>query len=317
MKILLPLILSLLTIQYTLAQNTFGSSGDAAINTVVPSGHYYYNALWMPNGNALMPENSASYSSINLTSNILRNSSNIWGFVNPNLPAWRVCIGSGSATDYFNVSRSASTTYLEKTLFKIDNSGKVGIGTDSPGATLDVSVESSTYTNVIKFGDITPGYLTSGASGIYFSNSSGNPVLVIQHAGNVGIGTSNPDPNSKLTVSGLIHATEILVDANVKIPDYVFDKGYELATLKDVKTYIDQNHHLPDIPSAAQVAKGGINLGEMNTKLLKKIEELTLYLIEKDKQIEALKTQQTEDSQSQQLQIDELKNQIKNISKAK
>ncbi|OKS87296.1 hypothetical protein RG47T_2755 [Mucilaginibacter polytrichastri] len=64
-------------------------------------------------------------------------------------------------------------------------------------------------------------------------------------------------------------------------PDYIFNPSYHALNLSDIKAYIDKNHHLPEIPSAQEVAKSGINLGEMNTKLLKKIEELTLYLIEK------------------------------------
>ncbi|WCT13639.1 tail fiber protein [Mucilaginibacter jinjuensis] len=126
-------------------------------------------------------------------------------------------------------------------------------------------------------------------------------------AGNVGIGTIQPD--AKLAVKGTIHATEVLVDTNVPQPDYVFDKDYDLTSLKDVKNYIDQNHHLPELPSAAQVAKDGINIGEMNAKLLKKIEELTLYLIEKDDQ---LRTEQSKNT-TQQQQIDQLKMQMKDL----
>ncbi|WCT13633.1 tail fiber protein [Mucilaginibacter jinjuensis] len=141
------------------------------------------------------------------------------------------------------------------------------------------------------------------SGGTAFFNGTGNSYF----GSNVGIGTYNPD--AKLTVQGTVHATEVLVDQTVPTPDYVFDKDYDLASLKDVKTYIDQNHHLPEIPSAAQVAKEGINLGEMNAKLLKKIEELTLYLI-----------QQKEESQRQnriqQRQINQLKHQIKALAKA-
>lgn len=120
------------------------------------------------------------------------------------------------------------------------------------------------------------------------SASSSGASLAIKaiENGNVSIGTNNTD--SKLTVGGTVHATEVLVDANVAPADYVFDKEYDLTTLKDVKTYIDQNHHLPEIPSATEQVKNGINLGEMNAKLLKKIEELTLYLIDKDKQVNGL-----------------------------
>jgi hypothetical protein len=121
--------------------------------------------------------------------------------------------------------------------------------------------------------------------------------LVIDGTGKIGVGTLNPD--AKLAVAGTIHACEVKVDQSICTPDYVFDKGYDLSTLKEVKTYIDQNHHLPEIPSAAEVSKEGINLGEMNMRLLKKIEELTLYLIEKDKQLK-----------EQQEQLDKINNKL-------
>jgi len=130
--------------------------------------------------------------------------------------------------------------------------------------------------------------LLFGASTFSFISFGTNQGLFQDAFGNVGIGTVNPD--SRLAVKGTIHATEIKVDQSVPTPDYVFDKDYDLVSLKYVKSYIDQNHHLPEMPSAEQVAKDGINLGEMNAKLLKKIEELTLYLIEKDKEISKLRT---------------------------
>ncbi|WCT13686.1 tail fiber protein [Mucilaginibacter jinjuensis] len=107
----------------------------------------------------------------------------------------------------------------------------------------------------------TNGFTGSGSA--FYDGVSNN-----HFAGYVGIGTTQPD--KELTVKGTIHASEVLIDQNVPQPDYVFDKDYDLAPLKKVSTYIDQNHHLPEIPSAAQVAKEGINLAEMDVKLLKK-----------------------------------------------
>lgn len=95
--------------------------------------------------------------------------------------------------------------------------------------------------------------------------------------GNVGIGTTTPD--SKLSVNGTIHTKEVKVDLN-GWSDHVFKEDYELMNLEEVSTYISENQHLPNIPTETEVKKNGINLGEMNAKLLEKIEELTLYLIE-------------------------------------
>ena len=73
--------------------------------------------------------------------------------------------------------------------------------------------------------------------------------------------------------------------------DFVFEKDYKLRSIGDLETFIKENKHLPDIPSANDVKENGIDLGEMDAKLLQKIEELTLYIIEQQKQLEELRTQ--------------------------
>lgn len=105
--------------------------------------------------------------------------------------------------------------------------------------------------------------------------------LVIDAFGNVGIGSLNPD--SKLTVKGSIHTQEVLVDMSVPGPDYVFEKDYNLLPLAELEAYIKANKHLPEVPSAKEMEADGLNLKEMNLLLLKKVEELTLHLIEQKK----------------------------------
>lgn len=102
--------------------------------------------------------------------------------------------------------------------------------------------------------------------------------------GNVGIGTADTK-GYKLAVNGSTIATSMKVKLNANWPDFVFLKDYKLPTLEEVKTYIDKNQHLPDMPSADEVHANGLDLGEMNRLLLMKVEELTLYLIEKEKEI--------------------------------
>ncbi|PRD44541.1 hypothetical protein [Sphingobacterium haloxyli] len=106
--------------------------------------------------------------------------------------------------------------------------------------------------------------------------------LTVAYNGNVGIGTTTPD--TKLAVNGNIRAREIKVET-ANWPDYVFREDYELPSLDFIRAYIAEHGHLPEIPSAAEVGREGIALGEINALLLKKIEELTLLLMEKDEQL--------------------------------
>lgn len=90
-------------------------------------------------------------------------------------------------------------------------------------------------------------------------------------------------------IKGKLEVTEIEVKNVGSIPDYVFADDYKLSTLKEIEAYVKENHHLPEIPSAKEMEANGQNLGKMNLQLLKKIEELTLHLIEQSKQLETLK----------------------------
>jgi len=91
-----------------------------------------------------------------------------------------------------------------------------------------------------------------------------------------------------LRVNNLLCAKEIKVQLNSTWPDYVFAKDYNLLPLSEVEQFINENHHLPHIPSAAEVEENGINIGEMNAKLLLKVEELTLYIIQMEKRLAEL-----------------------------
>jgi len=120
---------------------------------------------------------------------------------------------------------------------------------------------------------------------------SANSKMIIRANGSVGIGTENFDENVfKLAVKGSILAKEIKVSVAL-LPDYVFDSSYYLRSINDVEDYIKENKHLPEVPSQAEASKNGINVSEMNSILLKKIEELTLYVIEQNKKIENLQNE--------------------------
>jgi hypothetical protein len=109
--------------------------------------------------------------------------------------------------------------------------------------------------------------------------------FTIMDNGNIGIGVMTP--TNKLDVNGTIHSREVKVDIT-GWPDYVFKKEFDLPTLEEVEKHINEKGHLENIPDEKEVLKNGINLGEMNAKLLQKIEELTLYVIEQNKKINEL-----------------------------
>ncbi|TKC04717.1 hypothetical protein FA048_18700 [Pedobacter polaris] len=100
------------------------------------------------------------------------------------------------------------------------------------------------------------------------------------NGGNVGIGTATP--NEKLSVNGKIRAHEIKVET-ANWPDYVFEDDYNITSLTELEKYIKENKHLPEMPSAKEAEANGVELGEMNKLLLKKVEELTLLLIDQNK----------------------------------
>lgn len=116
--------------------------------------------------------------------------------------------------------------------------------------------------------------------------------------GKIGIGTNSPD--ELLTVKGIIHAQEVKVDLNGAVaPDYVFEKyftgysqslpDYEIISLEALEAFLQENNHLPNSPSAKEMEENGIDLKKMNLLLLQKIEELTIYTLQQQKEIEKLK----------------------------
>tara|TARA_B110000908_G_C10126573_1_gene390174 strand:- start:217 stop:954 length:738 start_codon:yes stop_codon:yes gene_type:complete len=129
-------------------------------------------------------------------------------------------------------------------------------------------------------------------------------------SGNVGIGTADTK-GFKLGVHGKIAAEEVKVALYNNWADFVFEKEYKLPTLKEVESHIKENGHLKDIPSAKEVAKNGIYLGEMNSKLLQKIEELTLYTIQQQKEI----IEQKEKVEKQAREIEFLKSLAERLTK--
>ncbi len=141
------------------------------------------------------------------------------------------------------------------------------------------------------------GYNETGSNKLYISNSDTSTPLVygefdrkqIRLNGQVGIGTNAADLGSyQLAVEGTVGARKVVVSPD-SWADFVFESKYILRDLSEVETFINENKHLPDVPSQKEVAENGVSLGEMDAILLQKIEELTLYIIELDKENSELK----------------------------
>jgi hypothetical protein len=200
---------------------------------------------------------------------------------------------------------------------RIDSNGNIGIGTASPKARLQVNNGDNSYGTILATSSESefslyakslytqPAYSEAFRLGLKHNNTEENGFisfyrgsstsggflgfstnglerLKIDVNGNVGIGTNNP--KNKLDVNGTIHSKEVKVDMT-GWSDFVFKKEYNLPTLEEVEKHIAEKGHLENIPSEEEVLKNGISLGEMNAKLLQKIEELTLYAIDQEKKI--------------------------------
>jgi hypothetical protein len=226
----------------------------------------------------------------------------IGGFSGPGVPQGRLdVIGAGttSGTNTFMLRNS-----LGDTLLRVRDDGRMGIGYNgtSYGRTLNMGGTGINFytANEAAFGGAV---FPTDTSLVIWSNSGANNYLVLQPSwGNTGIGTYSPNAKLhvngtqliggtssriatgyQLSVVGKIIAEEVKVQLYAAWPDYVFSNNYKLMPLEQLEQSINANKHLPNIPAAAEVEKNGISLGDMNKRLMEKVEELTLYIIDLNK----------------------------------
>lgn len=191
-----------------------------------------------------------------------------------------------------NYIRMRNTAGLEFNAPRFNfQTGKVGIGNvTSPSAKLHIKADNGERADLM--------LEATGTSAIYFKNTNnsisltGNIMTLSASGfsytnGNVAIGTM-PNNDYKLAVKGVIRSEEVVVELMTSWPDYVFASDYSLPKLKEVKAFVNENGHLPGLPNASQVSEEGLGLGDINAKLLEKIEELTLYIIEQEERIQKL-----------------------------
>lgn len=276
------MILCLYTGALMAQTNTFPASGNVGIGTTSP-----LQALHISSGNIRM-DNAAKSNAAGIAVTSLQGSPyaelNLFG-------------GAGAGTGVF-----------------VKNNGDVGIGTTAPQSALDINGNTNFRGNLLLNDNAV--YLTPGGDYIAGSNASGNSelytrgqlvlscngnstgqsfllknnnatALAVTQGGNIGIGTTSP--SEKLSVDGNILARKVRVMQS-GWSDYVFNSDYKLLSLSSLESFIKQNNHLPDVPSAKEVEEIGISVGDNQALLLKKIEELTLYIIDQDKRIRQLES---------------------------
>lgn len=277
--------------------------------------HFHFGnlqTLHVDGGNSQFAYNSYSF----------KVAQNAW--VNPkldgNLGASRIIQFSNGQIGFWNLKSNENSSQW-KSVLTLTPDRWVGIGTENPSAKLEIKAADQEAAKIalnagtdqakgIEFQDngttkwqiakaansedlvIGDGSLENSIRIVKNENIIGQTPRVVIGEKTISLANSNQFGGNKikLSVDGVGVFKEIAVLEPGQWADYVFDKDYKLLSLDSVETFVNQNHHLPDVPSACEVSQNGLKVGEMNAVLLRKIEELTLYIIDLKKEVETLKS---------------------------
>ena len=241
----------------TIAKPANANIGFLGIGTTEPKQLVHIN-----DGNLLISATSAS------TKNIIQMGEGLYNWNIERLNSQADGYGLNFWVDDFANPGGGEQPRSSNSVFFLSTNDRVGIGTKTPTAKLDVAggfkATKAEITQTLTTNDLT-------------AQSATIALLT-------GITTAE-----NLRVENLLCAQEVKVQISTCWPDFVFGKNYKLMPLQELEQFVNENQHLPEIPSAATVEENGIELGQMNTLLLKKIEELTLYIFDLQKQIDELK----------------------------
>jgi hypothetical protein len=242
----------------------------------------------------------------------------------------------GSGVYGGNTAMSLRRTGENITYYTLGVMGNIGTGTLEPQAPLHIHDGLQFGTTVIIDSDGSPvvslrtdgvekgfiqqldndlkiGTVAANDPGRFIVRTNGLDRLWVDSVGYVTIGGRiGPTLNGpyRLAVRGKIAATDFNVVASGSWPDYVFDPSYKLRSLEETEAFIKEHKHLPNIPAAAVVEKEGFALGEMQKKMMEKIEELTLHLIEANKALKEFRSSSTQE-------IEQLKQQVQMLQAKK
>ncbi|MDR0207352.1 MAG: hypothetical protein LBI45_08880 [Bacteroidales bacterium] len=287
-------------------KDTAAGVGYLGIGTDAPEELVHIN-----DGNLLLKSSSASSGAI------------ILGLINnfKNFGIERVLSANADGLDFWRTEKVATPKEGDLPLYKnvttlfLSTDGKVGVGTKTPTTKFEISggIKATTAeitkiltTNKVTIADVLTAQNADITSILTAQSADITSILTAQSADITSILTAkSADITGEFTahsatitglvtadrirVEDLLCAQEIIVQVRTCWPDYVFDKNYELMPLQELEQFVNENRHLPNVPSATEVETNGVNVAEMNAILLKKMEEMTLYIITLQKQIDELK----------------------------